>query len=119
MFGVDFSELMVILVVALIVIGPERLPKVARTCGHLLGRAQRYVNGVKADITREMEIEELQQMQKRINQEVMGAEKAVNQVTQTVDLQVLQLNSSVAQQVQQVDNAIVQPVTKAEKTPIA
>ena len=52
MFGVDFSELMVILVVALIVVGPERLPKVARTLGLLWGRAQRYVNGVKADIAR-------------------------------------------------------------------
>lgn len=116
MFGVDFSELMVILVVALIVIGPERLPKVARTCGYLLGRAQRYVNGVKADISREMELEEIKQMQKRMNDEVMNAEKAMKQVTQTVDMQVLQLNSSVAQQV---DNAIVQPVTKAEKTPLA
>ena len=54
MFDIDFSELVVIVVVALIVIGPERLPKVARTLGHLWGRAQRYVNGVKADISRDM-----------------------------------------------------------------
>jgi sec-independent protein translocase protein TatB len=45
MFDFSFSELMVVMVVALIVIGPERLPKVARTLGHLWGRAQRYVNG--------------------------------------------------------------------------
>jgi sec-independent protein translocase protein TatB len=51
MFGIDFPELVVIAVVALIVIGPEHLPKVARTIGHLWGRAQRYVNGVKADIS--------------------------------------------------------------------
>ena len=59
MFDVGFSELMVIAVVALIVIGPERLPRVARTMGHLFGRLQRYVNDVKADINREIELEEL------------------------------------------------------------
>ena len=52
MFDIGFSELMVIGVVALLVIGPEKLPKVARTLGHLLGRAQRYVNDVKSDINR-------------------------------------------------------------------
>ena len=59
MFDVSLTELMVIGVVALIVIGPERLPKVARTVGHLLGRAQRYVNDVKSDIQREIELDEL------------------------------------------------------------
>jgi sec-independent protein translocase protein TatB len=55
MFDIGFSELMVIGVVALVVIGPERMPKVARTAGILMGRMQRYVAGVKADISREME----------------------------------------------------------------
>ena len=54
MFGIEFPELVVIAVVALIVIGPEHLPKVARTMGHLWGRAQRYISGVKADISRDM-----------------------------------------------------------------
>ncbi len=99
MFGVDFSELMVILVVALIVIGPERLPKVARTLGHLWGRAQRYVYGVKADIAREMSMEEFHQLQQKMNQEVLRAEQAANQITQTLDQQVQQLNSAVAQPV--------------------
>ncbi|WP_124948988.1 Sec-independent protein translocase protein TatB [Sulfuriferula thiophila] len=59
MFDVGFSELMVIGVVALIVIGPERLPKVARTVGLLLGRVQRYVATVKSDISQEMQLDEL------------------------------------------------------------
>ena len=59
MFDIGFSELILIGVVALIVIGPERLPKVARTAGHLFGRLQRYVNSVKADISREMQLDEL------------------------------------------------------------
>jgi sec-independent protein translocase protein TatB len=58
MFDFSFLQLMLVMVVALIVIGPERLPKVARTLGHLWGRAQRYVNDVKADIERDMAIEE-------------------------------------------------------------
>ena len=66
MFDIGFSELLVIAVVALIVIGPERLPKVARTLGHLFGRMQRYVNDVKADISREMELEELRKLQSNV-----------------------------------------------------
>ena len=62
MFDVGFSELMVIGVVALVVIGPERLPKVARTVGLLFGRLQRYVTQVKSDISREMELAELGKM---------------------------------------------------------
>jgi sec-independent protein translocase protein TatB len=59
MFDIGFSELFVIGVVALVVIGPERLPKVARTVGVLFGRLQRYVSQVKSDISREMEMAEL------------------------------------------------------------
>ena len=65
MFDIGFSEIVVIAVVALIVIGPERLPKAARTMGHLFGRLQRYVNDVKADINREMELDELRKLQER------------------------------------------------------
>ena len=59
MFDVGFSELVVIGIVALVVIGPERLPKVARTAGILFGRMQRYVAQVKADIGREIEMSDL------------------------------------------------------------
>lgn len=59
MFDIGFTELLVIGVVALLVVGPERLPKVARTAGHLFGRMQRYVSSVKADISQEMELDEL------------------------------------------------------------
>ncbi|HUL57156.1 MAG TPA: Sec-independent protein translocase protein TatB, partial [Usitatibacter sp.] len=54
MFDFGFSKLFLLGIVALVVIGPERLPKVARTMGHLYGRLQRYVTQVKADINREM-----------------------------------------------------------------
>lgn len=64
MFDIAFSELIVVAIVALVVIGPEKLPKVARTLGHLWGRAQRYVNDVKAEISSEMPLEQLQELQK-------------------------------------------------------
>ena len=68
MFDIGFSELMVIGLVALIVIGPERLPRVARTIGHLTGRLQRYVADVKADINREVELDELRKMRDSVQQ---------------------------------------------------
>ena len=96
MFGLSFAELMLIMVVALIVIGPERLPKVARTLGHLWGRAQRYVNGVKADIERDMAVEEFRQLQQKVQAEASTAEQSVKQATLSVDQQVQQINEAVA-----------------------
>jgi len=75
MFDIGFSELVVIGVVALVVIGPERLPKTARTVGHLFGRLQRYVNDVKADINREMELDEL----RKLKSEMQGAAREFEQ----------------------------------------
>ena len=77
MFDIGFSELLVIGVVALIVIGPERLPKVARTVGHLFGRMQRYVNDVKADISREMELDELRKLQTTMQDAARSFEHSV------------------------------------------
>ena len=77
MFDVGLSELMVIAVVALIVIGPERLPKVARTAGLLLGRLQRYVSDVKSDINREIQLDELKKMQQEVTTQVGKIEASV------------------------------------------
>lgn len=62
MFDVGFSELMLIGVVALVVIGPEKLPRVARTVGLLLGKAQRQIAEVKADINRELQLDEMRRL---------------------------------------------------------
>lgn len=77
MFDIGFSELMVIGVVALVVIGPERLPRVARTAGHLFGRMQRYVNDVKADINREIEMSELKDLKKTVEEASSSLEQSV------------------------------------------
>jgi len=98
MFDIAFSELLVIGVVALVVIGPERLPKVARTMGHLFGRLQRYVSQVKADVNREMELSELskvksefegaaREFQRDIETKVTDAEREIREVESDIDRQ--------------------------------
>src|SRR4051812_27645276 len=77
MFDIGFSELVVIGLVALIVIGPERLPRVARTIGHLAGRLQRYVNDVKADINREVEMDELRKMRDSVTKSATDIQSSV------------------------------------------
>ncbi|OFZ67776.1 MAG: twin arginine-targeting protein translocase TatB [Betaproteobacteria bacterium RBG_16_56_24] len=97
MFEFGLSELMVVMVVALIVIGPERLPKVARTLGHLWGRAQRYVNGVKADIERDMAVEEFRQLQQKVQAEAGAMEQSLQQAALTADQQMQQIEGEFAQ----------------------
>ena len=77
MFDISFSELFLIGIVALVVIGPERLPKVARTFGLLLGRAQRYVNDVKVELQREANLDEIKQMQEDARESAMKLEAAL------------------------------------------
>jgi len=78
MFDVGFSELVVIGLVALVVIGPERLPRVARTLGHLVGRLQRYVADVKADINREIELDELRKMRDQMQKAASDIDSSVS-----------------------------------------
>ena len=78
MFDLGLTKLAVIGVVALIVIGPERLPKVARTVGTLLGRAQRYLADVKAEVNREMQIDELRAMRDHVKTAASAFESSVH-----------------------------------------
>jgi sec-independent protein translocase protein TatB len=114
MFGIDFSELMVIMVIALVVIGPERLPKVARTLGMLWGRAQRYINGVKADLARDMAIDELRQMQQKIQQEADAAAQAMRQTSQAMDQRMREVNDAVMQAAHEIEQQAQSPVQQAQ-----
>lgn len=76
MFDFGFSEMAVVAVVALIVLGPERLPKVARQAGEWLGKLQRYVSDVKSDISRQMDLEELRKMESEIKDAASGIEES-------------------------------------------
>lgn len=85
MFDISFTELLVIGVIALIVIGPERLPKVARTLGLLFGRAQRYVNEVKADINNQLKLEELRKIEADLRAKAQNAEHVIIEETQRTE----------------------------------
>jgi sec-independent protein translocase protein TatB len=95
MFDFSFGELAVIGTVALVVLGPERLPKVARTMGEWVGKAQRYVSQVKNDINREMELAEL----KKLQEEARGAAQSVQDAMKGVESDIAktaeELNSAV------------------------
>ncbi|WP_269900854.1 Sec-independent protein translocase protein TatB [Paenalcaligenes faecalis] len=79
MFDISFSELLLIGVVALVVLGPERLPRVARTVGHMFGRAQRYMNDVKSDIQREIDLDEINSIKKQMEDASSSIKQSVNQ----------------------------------------
>ena len=80
MFDFSLGELALIGTVALVVLGPERLPKVARTVGDWVGKAQRYVSQVKSDINREMELAELKKLQEEAQKAAQSMQTAVNEV---------------------------------------
>jgi sec-independent protein translocase protein TatB len=112
MFDVGLSELMVIAVVALVVIGPERLPKVARTAGLLLGRLQRYVSDVKSDINREMQLDELKKLQQQMTDQVTNLEASVTHEMREVE-------ASVNTAVEPLTEIAVSPEPTVEATPVA
>jgi sec-independent protein translocase protein TatB len=91
MFDVGFSEIVVIMVVALVVIGPDRLPTVARTMGKWWGRMQRYVNRIKMDVASSMELEELRELERKIKAEADALERTVQQAGNDINHQVQQM----------------------------
>jgi sec-independent protein translocase protein TatB len=95
MFELSFGKMMIIAVVALIVLGPEKLPKVARTLGHLLGRARGYANQVKQDIDREMQMDELRKLQEQAKDAARSFETAVNDAGRSVEQEAASVQNSV------------------------
>jgi len=82
MIDFGFDKLALIGAVALIVIGPEKLPRVARTVGHMLGKAQRYVADVKAEVNRSIELDELKKMKTQFEDAARDVEKSVSSEVQ-------------------------------------
>lgn len=126
MFDIAFSEMVIIAVVALVVLGPERLPKVARTAGVLLGRLQRYVNSVKSDISREMQLEELKKLQAQVEDsarsiergvtaEMQSAQSSLNQTAQEVSEPVKAVATEVAALSESV--ATMPPISESASAP--
>ena len=125
MFDIGFTELLVIGVVALIVIGPERLPKVARTAGHLYGRMQRYVSSVKSDISHEIQLDEMRRVGQSFKESVESVSSDVQQQATVVDdyirSEVDNVNKVVASMaVTEGERPVTEPAMKqieAERTP--
>jgi sec-independent protein translocase protein TatB len=117
MFDIGFSELMVIGVVALLVIGPEKLPRVARAVGHLLGRAQRYVNDVKSDINREIQLDELKKLQAEVTESARSLEDSVRKEYETaravVEVPAQAAVAELNEAVQHVTQTTVAPIIEA------
>jgi len=84
MFDFGFSELLMIAVVALVVIGPERLPGVARSVGRFAGRLQRYVHDIKRDFNREVEFEEIKRLQHEMETTVQSMQESMRMVETTL-----------------------------------
>ena len=115
MFDIGVSELFVIGVVALLVIGPERLPRVAKTMGHLFGRMQRYVTDVKADISREIELDELRKLQSTMQDAARSIEQSVSTQVNFIESEVKQAGAELEKQAQ----AAVAPMTGIQLMPPA
>jgi sec-independent protein translocase protein TatB len=84
MLDLGLTKMALIGVVALVVLGPERLPRVARTAGALFGRAQRYINDVKAEVTREIELDELRRMKTEFETAASNVEKAASNIHSSI-----------------------------------
>lgn len=95
MFDVSFGEMVVVGVVALVVIGPERLPKVARTVGSFVGKAQRYANQVRNDINAQIELEELRKTQQEIRDAAQQFEQSISQEIKAAETEVAQIHQQV------------------------
>lgn len=100
MFDVGFTELLIIGVVALVVIGPERLPKVARTAGQWLGKLNRYVSQVKQDIDRDIRLEELRKMQQDMKDSAQKYEIMANDTMHRVEEAVTQETGQISKVMQ-------------------
>lgn len=114
MFDIGFSELMVIGIVALLVLGPERLPKVARTTGHLLGRLQRYVSDVKSDINREMQLDELKKLQEEARTAAMNFEGTVRSEVASIEGGLSSSLQSASSAVADLENSIRNPAAETQ-----
>ncbi len=116
MFEISFGKMMIIAVVALIVLGPEKLPKVARTLGHLLGRARGYANQVKQDIDREMQMDELRKLQEQAKEAARSFESAVNDAGRSVEQEAASVQSSVNASLAQAEAGVAATTHEAENS---
>ncbi len=119
MFDFGFSKLLLLGIVALVVIGPERLPRVARTMGHLYGRLQRYVTQVKADIHREMEAADLGKMKTELESAARSFQSEVESNVRSMESQARETQASIEKALDVHAPAANEPTTPVAPAPAA
>jgi sec-independent protein translocase protein TatB len=101
MFDMGFTEMLLIGIVALVVIGPERLPGVARTAGKYVGRLKRFMTSVKADVEQELRADELRQILSQQQKELDSLKDSISEAGKDIEREA------------DVSEAIAEPVTSA------
>jgi len=109
MIDIGFSKILLISVVALVVLGPERLPMVARTMGNLFGRAQRYMNEVKSEVSRQMEQEELRKMKQEATDAFNSAKNDFQGLNEAVSSQISAVNQTIGNYSNEINNSLNYP----------
>src|SRR6185295_7746303 len=102
-------------VIALVVIGPERLPRVARTLGHLAGRLQRYVSDVKNDINREIELDELRKMRDSMQQAASSLESSVRDGLSSAETEINKVTQSAEEALKAASEEVKAPAQEEAK----
>ena len=113
MFDIGFPELVLIGIVGLLVIGPERLPDVAKTLGRWVGKAQRLVNNLKSDVHRELESGELRELLGEQRRQIEELQDMVSETNKEIILQTMEASSSAEQAWQEASQEIEQTVETA------
>jgi len=117
MFDFSFAELVVIGVVALIVIGPERMPKVARAMGLLFGRAQRYVSEIKADINNQLKLDELRKIEADMRAKASTAEHVIIEESRHVEQEFRDVAEQIAPVTAPQENTVAEMLGEPQPPP--
>ncbi len=117
MFDIGFSELFLVAIVALVVIGPERLPGVARNIGRFAGRLQRYVHDIKRDFNREVEFEEIRRLQHEMETTVQSMQESMRVVESSLKKETLDQQTALLDAVAELDAAASTVVEAADVDP--
>ena len=116
MFDIGFSEILLIAVVALVVIGPERLPGVARNVGRFIGRLQRYVHDIKSDFNREVELEEIRRLQHEMENTVQSMQESMRSVESSLQQEARVLQTSATDPLLPLEQAVAPKSKKVVAT---
>ena len=117
MFDIGFSEILLVAVVALVVIGPERLPGVARNVGRYAGRLQRYVHDIKRDFNREVEFEEIKRLQHEMETTVQSMQESMRAVETTLQQETLKYQTDISEAMSLDEQPVRQKKSKVATAP--